>query len=359
VTTVVRGSTPDLIAAAFYSLGFRPREALVVLALQPVGTRYRTGGPIARVDLPPAAGRAAVAARTARTLVRAGCVAAAVLVVTDRPAGGARAMAKATRTALSRCGIEVYDAIHVGDTTFRSVLCREPACCPPQGRPMAEVYASPSAAALVVDGALLRQSEADLIADVTRKPSTCDGPPDGDAEPDGREEPETGQGRNATAGVEDVFASWLAALEAHLEPGDVVADADPRWSGALTDVRFRDAVLASLCGDPVSTAWALLRGERPAIGLFLTGAPDTPVTRRGAELLAAVARRGTPEGRREALAILACLAWWRGRATRARLLVGECLALDPGHRLARLIEAALVEGVPPPWVPRPRAASAS
>ena len=78
-------------------------------------------------------------------------------------------------------------------------------------------------------------------------------------------------------------------------------------------------------------------------------APDRDLVRRGARLLAAVARRAPAGDRAAPLASLAWLSWWSGDGVRARLLVARALEDDPAYSLALLVATLVDHSVPPPW----------
>ena len=122
----------------------------------------------------------------------------------------------------------------------------------------------------------------------------------------------------------------------------------PGFADALQEVGLRDALLLGMSGGSREESVGSLHDEAH-LDSFMTGCPDRERDARAERLLAAASREATPQGRAETLAVLAWLAWWQGAGARSRLLVAEAQRLDPAHRLTRLVEAALIAAVPPPW----------
>ncbi|NKY07073.1 DUF4192 family protein, partial [Cellulomonas hominis] len=80
--------------------------------------------------------------------------------------------------------------------------------------------------------------------------------------------------------------------------------------------------------------------------------PDEALVDAACQVLEAVAAHGRAGRQAPALTVLALLAWWCGDGVRARVLVEQALAHDPGHRLAELLDRALALGLPPGWLRR-------
>ena len=60
---------------------------------------------------------------------------------------------------LEACGIEVQDAWHVGGGRWRSYLCADPSCCPPEGKPLDGIELSETNLHLVLAGSNPRGTE--------------------------------------------------------------------------------------------------------------------------------------------------------------------------------------------------------
>jgi len=359
--TIVRGGPRELVALAWYQLGYRPRESVVVIGLD--GVRGRTGL-VVRADLGAADRRTltAVCRSVVRPLRRTGAHAAVVIAVTDRDHEVSRRVARVAAGVMSAAGLTLAEALYVGPSTFGSLRCAVDGCCPEL--PLAEVESSEVAARMVAMGRVLAPDEATLLADV----EPAGGPP-GSArpgEPGEQEVPAAPTGSGASAAPAGSGAPTEQARPA--EPlGDPRLDASgwlahwrevlggtavaPRsgFAAALRDVRLRDAVLLTLVPGAGRVPEDLLTGH-PVPGSVLDGAPDQELLTRGTALLAAAAREAGPGRRADVLGVLAWAAWWSGDGARARLLAERAVAEEPGHRLARLVGLLLEEAVPPRWV---------
>jgi hypothetical protein len=343
--TVIPGGPPDLIAYAWFQIGYRPRSSLVLVGLR--GPRLRTGM-VARIDLPPPRQRAAAAARLAAMVSGAGDDAAVALIVADPGPKGhllsQTPLSRAVRQQVRRAGLGLLDVLAVGDEAYLSYLCRDQGCCPKGGFPLTEVMSTATAAQMVLEGKVLADGESDLVADVTPDPVPLAALPRRRARPATAEQREEWMRRWRAALAEAVSAQSLSGGRRAVAPARGLAE-DPGWLAlALEDVMFRDALLVTLAApdepDPFRAPSACMDDVLPR----------REVLRAGSGLLAAVARAAPPGRRAEALATLAWAGWWSGHGARARLLTAQALADQPGHRLAQLIGQLLVAAVPPPWV---------
>ncbi|MGW8568448.1 DUF4192 domain-containing protein [Isoptericola sp. NPDC055881] len=387
---VVLRSSRDLLAAVPYLLGFRPRECCVVACV----TREGQVGLVARTPLGDPGGPAPEARAVARAAARAGTCLAVVVVCTARPAATVRADARVMVSALE----EVLDppadveAWLVGPDGYRGLDCAEPACCPPQGRPLGELEHGEVGAAFVVAGRAVAPSEQE--AHRIRRPSAT--LRDRVAKAAARAERARLAARNdgspdrATVrwreGSYDAWCALLrqAAAEQHDHlPGEVALPPARlgRLAAALADVPVRDAVLLSLVpggreaaartvgtacpggtGDvevdggagpaadvEVATARAIARVVDPRVGV-----PPDAATADAARLVLEQVVGGAPRRWHAApLALLGFLAWWRGDGCLAGRRVREALRQDPSHRLAALLAGVLQAAVPPGWVAPP------
>lgn len=154
-TTVRVDHAQDLLAFLPYQLGFRPRDSVVAVSLQ--GTARRLGL-VARVDLADLVRPlgAELADSVAGHLSTDGATSALLVVYThtdprvadrglcaDLAAPAVRA-AETARRACARLG-EVVVWV-VCDDGYLDLDCREPACCPPGGRPLVELIRAEDAA---------------------------------------------------------------------------------------------------------------------------------------------------------------------------------------------------------------------
>ena len=362
--TIVAADPADLIAYAYYRIGFRPRESLVVIGMLPArssGDAGRNGGPggsgrsgrsgrmqvgmVARLDLPPVRERRQAFEHLARLMADQDHPAAVALLITQRPTDS---LVKAWRKAARAGRLGVMDVITVDDQSYRSILCRDEGCCPPEGFPLASVFAGPMAADLVSRGQALVEEADDLVADV----APVDPLP-----------PELFVDVPSTAAVRfDLMRRWgdLVAAQGDLVPAEIDSEDLVDLVQGLDDVRFRDAVLVAMSAptgaDGLSSARLMAAGEAErAMAEAERHLPDDELLRRSRRVLAAVARRA-PVGRRaEALGVLAWAAWWQGEPVQARLLAERALQDQPQHRMSHLVLGLVSACIAPPWVARQRA----
>ncbi len=349
----------ELLAYAWFVVGYPPVGSAVLVTLHSDETAAGdVTGLVARVDLPRRAehGRL-IGEHLARAAQAEGADAALLVVVqparSRRPAvlvRAERALVRAAQAELGRAGVAVADVLVVAGDRYRSVLCDEIACCPLPGSPLGDLRTTVTGAAMVCDGETLAADEADLAADVSPRPWPPNSVPD--------------QGMTPPAALERWRAAVARRMHGELsgEVSGVVPDgppADPRPADvawlvpALADLRLRDAVWATLLQGADDLADDLVAGRdvgRAALDRAEARGPDRQVLEASRALLAAVARGAAPGARADALALLAWMGWWQGRAARARLLAALALADQPGHRLAVIVDQLLLHGVRPAWV---------
>jgi len=342
----IKGKAADFIAIAWFGLGFRPRESLVL-----IGMHGRVSGPVMRVDLPPREVLGEVVSGALAHLP-GGVDGVFVLVVTDRGRRCARTVSRVVQGEAARAGLAVQEILHVAASSYRSLLCSDQSCCPARGHDLADVLASQAAAEFVLSGDMVCNREEDLLRDI--EPVALAG--------------SSGRAEAATAPVSarEWFSRWQELLDG-CRPGSRAGDpsgggeacggGDPYggWGAlaapfalALSNLALRDAVLASVAGED-EMAQAFL-DRRDWSGPMFEGHPDEARMERARELLAGSARNAPLGARADALAVLAWMAWYRGDAgARARLLAARALAERPGHRLATIVDDLLTCSVPPGW----------
>lgn len=360
--TITAAGAADVIALAWYRLGYRPRSCVLLVGLFPGEGGRSTCGAVLRADLPPPGQRTAALDRLTDTLVRTGHVGMVALVVSERAGKGSRAergplrrpgLARAIRSSGRRCGLAVPDVIGIDEHRYRSYLCRDEQCCPPDGRSLDDALHSRAAAASVIEGLTLGATEDALVADVNpvRDGDLTDdllasrSPLDGEAALDLWARLQGNQG--------DVPAA--------IEVADPIDGFDPvdlaDLCNALDDVLIRDAILAATAAptgpDGLDLARLVLGGQAGlAFARVDEHTPRTDVVGRAGAVLAAVARQAPPGRRAGPLAVMSWLSWWQGEGARGRLLAELALADVPGHRLADLVLRVLSQLVPPAWVQR-------
>lgn len=372
------------VAAVPYLLGFTPQRSLVVVGIDD----DRSVGASLRCDYEPGCPPGTTAAlweHLQRVLLRNGCHTSLLLVYTsqdpeDLPSGWVDGLLRAARPdreddpvggdvedRTAQVGgpraqdpaerLAVLDVLVVGPSRFRSVLCGDPSCCPPEGTPVSEAGHHPVAAGFVLAG---RNPAADRASVA----------PEGTATPD-----ERARALAATRAADDVLLPPAIGSQAGVGSQAAVgsraaAHLIGRWAASLPG--GPDPELAGT----LAAAWRASTGLRDAcLALLLPGAPPRPGARplRLDEVLAdpACARAtgvGSPVLRRMAalttgpqratvLAAHAWLCWVAGEGTAAGVLAERAQRSGHDQPLATLVLQCLDHGVGPPWTSsRPGAA---
>ncbi|GAA1631238.1 DUF4192 domain-containing protein [Georgenia ruanii] len=369
----------DLIAYVPYRLGFHPERSVVLLGLTPNAAGRGEAGLIARADLAhlahPDAGPA-VAATIADAMRRDGARDVAAVVYTNLPhpeRADDLELGAALATVEAALDWVHVDPWVVGPDGWGHLDC---GCCPPGGRPLAELEASAAAAALVLEGLAAAPRRADL--GVFRLP---DGPGRRAAaraaaaeRARGRSAATASRGaprvRGAAFGVpgarpardqgplrrwrREGAALWDATAATMTgrpgtSPPSPPAEALGRLLAYLADRQVRDAVVArTIAGDhrPVT---AYLDTAAVVAAYDAARAPEPGVFAAAVALGTAVAETAPDGAGAPALGLLAFLAWWRSDGARADVLARQALAEEPGHHLAELVVRALDAAAPPPW----------
>ena len=292
----------DVLAAIPSLLGFRPQGSVVLLALRPDGVVAC----VARADLP---GEGDLADWSASFLPAVDPVGEvhAILAGFSIPGDDERLAAcfASLSTMLRHRGCVVLDMIAVLGGRWRSVMCRDADCCPPDGWPVETLDEDFMRVRLGVP------SVADNRDALVHELEPGDGDTLTPVEPGAPalNEPERDDAIRAVVDhlVQAVGAAWGA--------GEVLR--------VLRDVRVRDTVLWDLIHehpDRWQVAAAALTG-------LVRGAPDH-----------AVAPVAT---------LLAVVRWQMGDGARARIAVDRALRVAPDYGLALLIEGLLDHGQPP------------
>lgn len=356
---VIRADHPrELLAAIPYQLGFRPSESLVAVSLRPPRS---TVGLMIRLDLDDLAGRdhgLDVARSLAGHLGDDGARRVALVVCTERlddlrrHVGVPGRALGAARSALTRRWR--VDSWWIGRGRFGSLDCTDPACCPPQGWPTSDLESTAVSAHMVLAGAVVQPTRAALgvqgEADGTARLAATEAARAERA----RERDESG--RSGSIERAAVHERWgrLCAAAAHGTP--IPPEELGRAVVGLENRHLRDEILARHAVGP-AIGRPVLGAEAGAEAIFGTGGP-VPAPGSIAPFRAVLEEMvrhlpGPASG--PPLAVLACLAWWQGEGARSSVLVEQCLEVDPGYRLAHLVDDALQAGVAPGWARSGRA----
>lgn len=317
----MRLRTPAQIVASLpYLLGFHPRESLVLIGL---GGTPRTVCLTVRVDLPPAEDRAPVAEHLAAHLAHAGAQEVLAIVVTDISplAAGEQDVVAAIRAALGPRRIQLTDALGLRAGRWRSLLCGDASCCPPDGTAVDPAAASELAAVSVVLGEVVHASREDLETTLQPVAGADREELDRTFEWVSRQLVTELADRGWEAVAEDSVTLLAEAVADRVDGGDPLPPAVvARLSFGLADVRVRDRVLT----------WAEGELASAAEGLWVE-----------------LARRATSPYAAAPATLLAAHAYLRGNGAYARVALDRALASDPGYSLAVLLSEGLDRGVPP------------
>lgn len=329
ITPKIRITGPgSIIAALPQLLGFPPEESLVLVGLS--GTRSRLGVTM-RADLPPDGLDHAPCAEELEPLVEAllrdGATKCLAIVLTELEdleglAPYLDLVAELDR-ALADSAIEVCDVVLVRAGRWRSYLCPDLGCCPPEGAPVPPVSGELAAYA-AYSGSVVRDSRAALLAMIAPDPAAvaateraldhvCRELADASA---------AGTSEAYRDRIQTAIHRRVTALAAGTAPALSNRDA-ARVCIALIDRPLRDRVAAHCLQETASAAeslWIDLLGRVPPP---LDAAPAT---------------------------LLALSSWARGDGALANIALDRALTSDPSYSLAQLVRTALDHALPPATV---------
>lgn len=359
--TVIRVSEArELLAYVPYRLGFRPRESLVAVSLRAPRGRL---GLVVRVDLADLVATptgSELAGALTRHLEGDGARRVVLVVYSETPREDLRAGHGPAGLALARMrealGPDlVADTWVVGTQGYAGVECQDEGCCPATGRPLAELESTEVGAHMVLAGASVVDSRDDLgFRGSAPAPARHAAARAASAERSRLREARSAAERTGRVDpllgwAERSMALW-ADLRRRAHGGQhLPAAALGRLLVALEDVGLRDEMLLRLVDEGAPQAGI---GSRAALeAVFTPGgvAPDESVVADARRVLEALASHAPARRVAPVLAVLAWLAWWEGDGARAGVLTVQCLAADPDHRLARLLDEALGRGLAPGW----------
>ncbi|HWS59047.1 MAG TPA: DUF4192 domain-containing protein [Actinotalea sp.] len=360
--TTIRTSEPrELLALIPYQLGFVPTQSAVVVSLRRARSRV---GLVARVDLDdlvdvdrgPQVARSLVG-----HLVADGARAAVLVLYTD---ADLQADPRAGRTAQENLAVAAEHFLGVPDCWvvtprgYHGLDCTDDRCCPPGGRPLADLQATQVGAHMVLTGVQVVASRAELVrtdaAPAAARRSARRAAARWRAHLEGAE---------GSAALHRWRRESLALWREELERVAGARLPDPnrigRLQAALADVLVRDAAMLGFVegserlADRVVAGYGgpdVSRALRVIIDPVDGAAPDAGRAATSRALLGEVVAHSAPRLQAPALTLLAVLAWWAGDGARAGLLVERALAAEPGYRLAELLDQTLTAGMPPGWL---------
>lgn len=304
-------SPHDLLAAVPFLIGYHPSNSLVLVALKDDSV-----GMAMRVDLPSSETSASYDLLASHFTREDADGAFLVAYIPDECQTGENVLINAS-AALMRAGIDIKESLLVQSNRFRSLICIDASCCPPEGSPVPEIDSSRIAAEHVIAGHPMPYQNVDqLINSIAALPSSLDSVwlaevnafwVESDAE-----ELNDLQRDGATA-VIDLAGEYEAGR--NCEDRELMA----RVIGRMSDIQVRDFALGSHTPETTDWYWQMWR-----------------------ELLV-VAPRGFVA---PIASVFAALAYERGEGALAQKALDRALADDEKYSLALLLRRVFTAGWP-------------
>lgn len=160
----MRVRTPgDIVASLPALLGYHARDSIVLMLLGGHPSQVRL---TMRLDMPQGCDVTVWSAVSRAFLpgVRNADADEAVLVMLDSDEQSADALAEVLSADLDDYGVDIRDVLVVGEGRYRSILCSDVACCPPEGTPVPSTGAATAAA--VATGQVIAASRDELRAEI-------------------------------------------------------------------------------------------------------------------------------------------------------------------------------------------------
>jgi len=316
------GSPESLLAVVPVLLGFQPASSMVVIGTDEPSSEVRL---TLRYDLPDP-GLASALAGHAMSVLIAQRIQTAVAVGYG-PEQLVAPVAAALSDQAHQAGVTITELLRADNQRYWSYVCRDPACCPPEGKPF-DVTDHPVARAMAAEsGQVLasRDALAATVAPVTGAVARRMREATGEAE----EQVARAVARAARSGRKASVRRLIATVGL-----PAVAEAIRRYRGSgrlqpeeagwltvvLRDFRVRD------------DAWARMRPEHREAHRRLW----TDLTR-----LAQPGYVCAPAS------LLAFVAWQSGNGALANVALDRALAEDPNYSMAVLLRQAVDSGAPP------------
>jgi len=305
-------SPHDLLAAIPFLIGYHPQDSLVLVALKDEAV-----GMAMRVDMP-----VGVSAEgydlLASHFLRDGADGAFIVAYVGAGAVDPENVLINTSAALVRAGIDIKESLIVRDNRFRSMLCSDPTCCPPEGSVVPDLDSSRIAAEHVIAGHPMPFESVDgLVQSIAAVPSSFESAWQDEVHAfwvsSDSEEIQELQRDGATA-VIDLAGEYREGRGA--EDRELAA----RVIGRLSDIQVRDFALGSHTDESADYYWVMWRD-------LLRIAP------RG--FVAPVA------------CLFAAMAYERGEGALAHKGLDRALGDDDQYSLAHLLRRVFTAGWPP------------
>ena len=305
-------SPHDLLAAIPFLIGYHPQNSLVLVALKDEAV-----GMAMRVDMPSdleASGYDLLASHFLRDEADGAVVVAYVGAGAVDPEN----VLINTSAALVRAGIDIKKSLIVRDNRFRSMLCSDLTCCPPEGSVVPDLDSSRIAAEHVIAGHPMPFESVDgLVQSIAAVPSSFESAWQDEVHAfwvsSDSEEIQELQRDGATA-IIDLAGEYREGRGA--EDRELAA----RVIGRLSDIQVRDFALGSHADESADYYWVMWRD-------LLRIAP------RG--FVAPVA------------CLFAAMAYERGEGALAHKGLDRALGDDDQYSLAHLLRRVFTAGWPP------------
>jgi hypothetical protein len=309
-------SPHDLLAAIPFLIGYHPSNSLVLVALSSDSDDQGSVGMAMRVDLPvdiAAEGYDLLAAH----LTREKADAALLVAYTPKGCEDGEVILISASAALMRAGIEIKESLIVQNNRFRSLLCLDSSCCPPEGSPVPEIDSSRIAAEHVIAGHLMPFASVNqLIESISTLPTStaedwCSEVNQFFVAPDANEI--NNLQRDGATAVIDLAGEYQAGR------GGEGRELTARVIGRMSDIQVRDFALGSHCPETADFYWTMWRD-------LLVIAP-----------LGYVAPIAS---------VFAAIAYERGEGALAHKALDRAVADDPRYSLALLLRRVFTAGWP-------------
>lgn len=305
-------SPHDLLAAIPFLIGYHPQDSLVLVALKDEAV-----GMAMRVDMP-----VGVSAEgydlLASHFLRDGADGAFIVAYVGAGAVDPENVLINTSAALVRAGIDIKESLIVRNNRFRSMICSDPTCCPPEGSAIPDLGSSRIAAEHVIAGHPMPFENVDgLVQSIAAVASSFESVWADEVQAfwvsSDSEEIQELQRDGATA-IIDLVGEYREGRGA--EDRELAA----RVIGRLSDIQVRDFALGSHTDESADYYWAMWRD-------LLRIAP------RG--FVAPVA------------CLFAAMAYERGEGALAHKGLDRGLGDDDQYSLAHLLRRVFTAGWPP------------
>jgi uncharacterized protein DUF4192 len=331
------GSPTSLLAVVPVLLGFEPGNSMVVIGIEEPGAEVKL---TLRYDLPDP-GLAPTVAGHAMSVLTAQRIQTAVAVGYG-PEHLVSPVAGALRECAPKAGVTVTELLRAENQRYWSFLCKDPACCPPEGKPF-DVTDHPAARAMAAERARVLASRDALAATVA---------------------PVTGaaaeQMRQATREAEEQVARAIARAARSGRKASVrrlIAGVGlPAVSEGIRRYRGGGRL------EPEEAAWltVVLRDFRVRDDAWSRMRPEHREAH--ARLWTDLTRLAQPGYVCAPAALLGFVAWQSGNGALANVALDRALEEDPHYSMAVLLRQAIDSGAPPslarlPMTPEDVAAS--